>query len=317
MIKTNSSLYVDKNLKADEKLVAIEAMFQAIATSSQDSIVIIDDKGKITFWNKSAEKLFGYKESEVIGKDLHHLIPLNEEHRTNTKNLNNFYKTGKSPVLNKIVELPVVNKKGEKITIELSVSGTIVNKKHYAVGIMRDISHRKLIEESLKANQIMMEEMSAMASIGGWEIDLLSNKLTWTRETYKIHELDEKKFTPDISKGIDFYSNESKPIIQKAVEDAMQNGTGFDLELKLITAKGKNIWVRALGKALQVNGKTTKILGAFQDITKLKLANEEIEKTQAKLQSKLKELEALNKMMINRELKMVELKEQLNSSHRL
>jgi hypothetical protein len=64
---------------------------------------------------------------------------------------------------------------------------------------------------------------------------------------------------PDLNTAINFYSSPSIPIIQQAVNDALSLGTPFDLELQIITANQKEIWVRAIGKAI-LNKKTKEII---------------------------------------------------------
>lgn len=146
--------------KKIKKMDDSEAKYQAIVSSSQDAIVMMDDQGKITSWNKSAEKMFGYLESEVIGKDLHDLITVKKEHRENKEHLKVFFKTGKSPTLGKMIELPVKNIKGEVFTIELTVSAANLNDKWYGVGMMRDITERKRTEGDLRQRTDNLEIMN-------------------------------------------------------------------------------------------------------------------------------------------------------------
>lgn len=128
-----------------------EAKFKAIVSSSQDAIVMMDNQGKIYFWNNAAEKMFGYTFAEVKNKILHQLITVNPEHRNKKDNLNHFFATGQSPVLGKIIELPVKNKKGDVFSVELTVSSAEFGGIWYGVGIMRDMTNRKKIEAELQA----------------------------------------------------------------------------------------------------------------------------------------------------------------------
>ena len=159
-----ASVFLDETKKNEAKSLVSdsEAKYQAIVDGSQDAIVMMDDRGLITSWNISAEKMFGYKESEVAGKDLHDLITVVKEHRENKEHLGVFFKTGKSPVLGKIIELPVKRKNGEKFTIELTVSSTKLGERWFGIGVMRDVTERIKSELELKERTESLEMMNKL-----------------------------------------------------------------------------------------------------------------------------------------------------------
>jgi diguanylate cyclase (GGDEF)-like protein len=121
----------------------------------------------------------------------------------------------------------------------------------------------------------MLNEMGAIAKVGGWEFDTESQKQVWTKELYRIHEVDES-YEPTVSKGIEFYAPESRPVIERAVQRAIEYGEPFDVELEIITAKGNHRWVHASGKLDRERGTKKIISGTFQDITERKQAEEKI-----------------------------------------
>ncbi|MCX7009868.1 MAG: PAS domain S-box protein, partial [Kiritimatiellaeota bacterium] len=142
-------------------------------------------------------------------------------------------------------------------------------------GYTIDITEQKRAAEALRVSETMLNETGRMAKIGGWAIDLVKNTLTWTREVYAIHEVADD-FQPSIADAINFYAPESRPVIQQAVERAIQTGEPYDVELELITAKQHRIWVQAIGHALLVAGKAQLVSGTFQDITERKRAEEKL-----------------------------------------
>lgn len=139
------------------------SFFKKVAESTLDPIIIMDNTGAVIFWNKSAEKFFGYTADEVYGKTLHHLIlPEGKYDADHSENLLNFYKTGNSPILDKILELEVVNKNKELLTIELSVSALKVGNNTCAVGMIRDISNKKKIMDELKKSNAEISETNRL-----------------------------------------------------------------------------------------------------------------------------------------------------------
>lgn len=134
------------------------------------------------------------------------------------------------------------------------------------ISIRNDITRQKAQTEELRKSQANLERVARMAGVGGWEVDIVAGTVYWSDETCRIHDV-EPGFTPELDTAINFYAPEARPIIQQAVERGMSHGTGWDLELPLITATGRQIWVRAIGNVEFEDNKPRRIVGAFQDIT--------------------------------------------------
>lgn len=121
--------------------------------------------------------------------------------------------------------------------------------------------------------------------------------ITWTDELYRIHEVD-TSFKPNVNTGISFYTPESQPVIEKAVERAIEFGEPFDLELEIITAKGNLRSVHSIGKTDPENNR---IYGFFQDITERKRIETAIQQLNSELEQRV--LERTHQLeMANKEL---------------
>lgn len=149
-------------------------------------------------------------------------------------------------------------------------------------GILDLIANEQHTSEQLRKSQEFLDRTGRIAGIGGWVVDLQSNEVTWSTETYHIHGMP-LEYVPTLEQGLDFYTAESKPIITAAVEHACATGEGWDLELCVTRADGHQIWVRTCGTAEFRDFTPIRLVGAFQDITdrvaernKLKEANERI-----------------------------------------
>ena len=151
-------------------------------------------------------------------------------------------------------------------------------KPHLIHGVMVDITELKQAEAELSSLATILERTGEMARVGGWELDLLSGTLFWTREIYRIHELDPGT-VPTVDTAIQYYAPEARPVIRHAVEAGIAHGKPWDLELPFVTAKGRAIWVRTQGSVVMEDGKAVRLMGAFQDITERKL----VELTSARL----------------------------------
>ncbi|WP_420401279.1 PAS domain-containing protein [Flagellimonas sp.] len=139
---------------------------------------------------------------------------------------------------------------------------------HYYI-YFDDVTKKKIaLDLSLQAEKT--------ARIGSWEVDLVNNKIFWSEMTKEIHEVP-SDFVPDLETGINFYKEgEHRDKIIEVVSEAIENGTPYDVELIIVTAKGNEKWVRAIGKAEMINGKAARLFGVFKDIDISKRSNDKI-----------------------------------------
>jgi signal transduction histidine kinase/DNA-binding response OmpR family regulator/CHASE3 domain sensor protein len=134
---------------------------------------------------------------------------------------------------------------------------------------------KERLQAELASNFALLKRLEEMAKIGGWALDAASRRLTYSPEVYRIHELDPTD-TPDLDRALDFYPPEARKIVQTAVESACSIGGSWDMEVPLITAKGRHIWVRSVGFAALEHGVIVKLEGTFQDITERKRVDESL-----------------------------------------
>jgi PAS domain S-box-containing protein len=144
-----------------------------------------------------------------------------------------------------------------------------------------NITEHKRADELVWESEALLAEMSRLTKVGGWKTDVETQEQSWTEEMYRIHEL-EPTHTPTVSEALEFYAPSSRPIIEQAVQRAVEYGEPYDLELEFITAKGNRRWVHTIGRAHQENGKTKTLSGMFQDITERKQAEEALQASEAK-----------------------------------
>jgi rsbT co-antagonist protein RsbR len=144
----------------------------------------------------------------------------------------------------------------------------------YLVG--RDVTPMPARDAAIERATSLLRKTQTMAKVGGWELDLGTNQLFWSDETYRIHEVP-PGFEPVLETAINFYAPEAIPVITEAVGACMTRGEPYDVELQLVTYKKRRIWVRAAGHAVWEDGKVVRLYGAFQDIDDMKRRALELE----------------------------------------
>jgi PAS domain S-box-containing protein len=146
---------------AEKLLRKSEEEYRLLVESAQDAIICINEKGIIYIWNKLAEKIFGYSKSEVIGQSVTIIIPENYK-PLHQKGFNRFLETGIGKIIGKSIDVLGRTKAGAEIPIELSLSFYKTEEGQYLfIGILRDLSERKRIEELL----VRSEKMKSMGMI--------------------------------------------------------------------------------------------------------------------------------------------------------
>lgn len=148
-----------------ESVIEREERFRVIATTAQDSIIMIDNNGLIIFWNSASESIFGYKAEEVIGENLHKLIAPSRFHNASSKAFAHFQSTGEGNAIGKLLELSALRKNGEEFPIELSLSAIKTNIGWHSVGIIRDITERKKSERILSETNQYLESLISYANV--------------------------------------------------------------------------------------------------------------------------------------------------------
>ena len=121
-------------------------------------------------------------------------------------------------------------------------------------------------EIALRESESLLARTGAVAGVGGWELDLVREVLIWSRETMRIHEV-EPGYRPSLQDALGFYTPKSRVLIDAAVKKCVADGTPYDLELELVSAKGRTFWARATGTAEYEDGRPVRLVGAFQEIT--------------------------------------------------
>ncbi|WP_159473921.1 PAS domain-containing protein [Dyadobacter sp. 3J3] len=136
--------------------------------------------------------------------------------------------------------------------------------------------NERAVSDNLARNEKFLEETERVARIGSWEANLVNQKITWSDVVREIHEVG-KDYVPYADSPVYFYKEgENRDLFIAAIDKAIENGSGFDLELQIITAKGNERWIRLTGQAVLKDGICTRIYGSIQDIHDRKINEEEL-----------------------------------------
>lgn len=126
-----------------------EEKFEGIAATANDAIIMLDNDGKIEYWNDAARKIFGYSKQEMIKEDMHIILAPGKYHNAYRGGFSRSRITGEGAAIGKTLEFEAKRKDGTVFPIELSVSALKLKGKWHSIGILRDITERKKAEEKI------------------------------------------------------------------------------------------------------------------------------------------------------------------------
>lgn len=143
-----------------------------------------------------------------------------------------------------------------------------------------------LIEQASAARrsreQVALLKMSEQLSgVGHWRFDLLSQKVTWSDEVYRIHAAPEG-FDPSYDGAASRYVDEDEDMLRAAVSRAIETGEGYELNLRLKTFDGRQRKVVAKATTERdESGAVSALFGVFQDVTDAAEAQARLEASEA------------------------------------
>ena len=139
---------------------------------------------------------------------------------------------------------------------------------------------------SLKTRNALLAASGRLALVGGWTYQSSDAALAWSEIVCAIHDA-EASHRPSLEEALSYYTENSRPKIDAAVERCLASGTPWDLELEIVTEKGRTRWVRSLGEPEQVDGRVARILGAMQDITERRAMQDALHASNVDLEEKI------------------------------
>lgn len=131
--------------------------------------------------------------------------------------------------------------------------------------------------DRLRAEQELLDKAYKLARIGTWEYDMINDVLTWSDMTKEVHGF-ESDYVPDVESTIAlFKEGYHRDTFAEAANNAIEHHIPFDIELKIISGKGDERWIRATGEPEYQDGVCTRFYGISQNVTERRKAEEEVE----------------------------------------
>lgn len=285
--------------RTEESLRASEAKLNAISTSALDAIIMIDNEGKVIFWNRAAEGILGYSQAEILGQNFHHLLAPQRYLAEFEQGFARFRATGTGPVVGKVVTLAALHRDGHEFPIELSLGAMRLDDQWCGVGVLRDISARKRAEEALRLSEERFRNAFNFAGVSMGLTDLQGRfvevnpaccqMLGYTRAELVGSSFQKITHPDDVNADLE----QLKQLLAGEIDS-------YQIEKRNLHKEGRILWVLKTASLVRDQaGQPFQILAQVQDITARKHAEEQLRTLNVELERRVRErtgqLEATNK----------------------
>ncbi len=273
---------VEERLRQEEQeLKRSEARKAAILESALDCILTIDHEGCITEFNPAAERTFGYRRDEVLGKPLAGVIiplSLQEKHR---QGFARYLATGEARVLGKRIEMMAVRADGSEFPVELAVTRIPSEGPPSFTGYLRDITERKRAELELQRSEAFLAEAQHLSRIGSFSWRVPTGEVTWSEQLYRIFQIDRDAQVTFELIGTRIHP-EDLSVFQEHIDRCRRDRSDVQLEFRLQMPDGAVKYVHVAAHIRGDHGQL-EYIGAVQDVTERRSSEDALSKARTAL----------------------------------
>lgn len=243
---------------AEIKRKQLEEELSQIFSFAPDVICIAGLDGYFKKINAAACVLLEYTEEELLAVPISEFI--HSEDKLKTAEKFEDLSKGEATIY---FENRYITKSGKIKWLAWTTSPS--SEEGFFFAVAKDITEKKNMD-------FLINKTNTLARIGSWEVDLVNNRTYWSGLIREIYEVPED-YVPDLETAINFIKDgESRVIFSEKIQEAIEKGIPFDVELQIVTAKGNEKWIRVIGETEFFNNKCIRIYGSFQGIDKRKRA---------------------------------------------
>jgi PAS domain S-box-containing protein len=272
---------IDDRKRVEEELRRSEARKTAILDSALDCVVTIDHEGCITEFNPAAERTFGYRRNDVMGRRLSDVMIPPSQREKHRQGLARYRATGEARLSGRRLEMTAVRADGTEFPVELAISRISMDGPPSFTGYLRDITERKQAEEELRRSEAFLAEGQRLSRTGSFFWRVATAEIIWSEQLYRIFELD-----PASKMTLELIGSRIHPenlyILNEMVERA-QSGSELEYEYRLLLPDNSVKYLHVLAHGTMNHNGQWEYVGAVQDITERRLSEEALTRARAEL----------------------------------
>ncbi|MFZ4592169.1 MAG: PAS domain S-box protein, partial [Ignavibacteria bacterium] len=262
----------------ESKLRESEEKFKSVFTYANDVMFIMDGENFIAA-NKNAESLFGYKREELFKMTPSHISPEFQEDGKFSKEKSKEYILKALDGEPQFFEWIHINSDGVTFATEVSLNSIRINDKNYVFAVLRDITFRRIIDNTLKEKEKSLELALASSELGYYDINLVTGQVITNKMFLSMLGYGDDVQKKDKDWWDSLIHKDDIEITEKIWSEYIGGEKdSYQSEVRMQTKDGSYKWILDKRKLFEVSpdGKPIRIVGTFMDISQRKAYEEAI-----------------------------------------
>lgn len=279
---------ITQRKQGEEAIRLSEEKYRTIVETSAEGIALISLDGIFTYVNQRMADMLGYPMDEIVGRssvdfmfeDMQTQLKLlrNQLHRGDILNGEFRFRRKDGSVLYTIYNSsPIFNDQGEHIA---------------NIAMHMDITERKQADEALRASERRLSRAEEIAHLGSWELDLATNRLTWSDEVYRLFGYQPQEFPATYQAFLDAIHPDDRNAVDKAYTDSIRDGRdSYEIEHRLIDHSTGEVRI-VHEKCIHFRDESGNVIrseGMVHDITERKMIDQALRRVRDELELRVQE----------------------------
>ena len=281
-------LDITERKKVEDELRESEDKYRDLFESASDIVLAVGSQGEIIDINRRAEELTGFTRQELLEMNVLRDLTVAEDRDRIRQVIANLIKG-----LRQVYEVRWRTKDGTILLFEGSSSARMTKEGKFLCTrcILRDITERKKAEKALKESEVLLREAQRVSHVGSWVLNVVTGKLSWSDETYRIYGFKPQEFVPTYEKFSSIVHPDDNKFVQEEINSALQNKKDYNIDFRFVRPNGEIGWIHCEGEVIRdKKGKPIRFFGTQIDLTERKKAEERLLEHQSKLKAMASEM---------------------------
>ncbi len=292
-VEERTSELMAANAQLREEVVERKRMEMALRESEERYRILVENSltgifvhqdGKFVYMNRRASESLGYSENELIGKSVWDLVAPEDREMTRGR-VSARLQGEKAP---SHYQVRVLTRNGEIRWIEALATEIEHNGRPATLANVVDITDRKHAEEALRESEALLRSTQQIARIGSWQLDLTTNRLTWSDEVYRIFGVESHEFSATYEGFLERVHPDDRAAVDAVYSASVREGRdSYEIEHRIVTKDSGEVRHvhEKCGHFRDSIGSIIRSVGMVQDITERKEAEKALRESEERFRN--------------------------------